>query len=290
MGIITINANPLFNFNHVRSLSDVKYYVAPCIFKKDLPWKTVVTTLSTCFNKQESNEKDAAGFNLNILQALTRQQINSAILDKLKNKPNRTMSIESKRNEFLDRIMPKDDKTSISLRRKQYLLNCTALFLDYDNDSSSNKHKYPLEVTSILDELGISYVAYSSFSSTPYRPKYRVVIPYSRPVNLVTHTVIFEFFVYILNRDYTDITDYRLDITSELPIRFFYIPNNKIGCQKAPENTIHTNSAWFKAIDNSMFLDVDMLLKYVKINRQTTNTLKGMYQIKHLIKKDKANA
>jgi hypothetical protein len=68
-------------------------------------------------------------------------------------------------------------------------------------------------------------------------------------------TEVFEFLLFIINSDYSDVRKHKIDITSDQFWRFFYVPNNSPEKVCATDNSVWTNSAWFRFITSGSFLD-----------------------------------
>jgi hypothetical protein len=85
----------------------------------------------------------------------------------------------------------------------------TAFICDFDNGVTNR---------AVIDEKlrGTAYLAYTSYSHTPVKPKLRVVIPYSKPITTQQHKAAFRYFDELFEGD--------LDPHCENPVQIYYTP------------------------------------------------------------------
>jgi hypothetical protein len=280
-----------FQLNVCPSLANTKTTVASMVCKKGLSWGRIASYLynrymAPCKKDSENLDiKDTFGFNINHFNFLKKCDI-IKILTETANGLTNSLEVKenSEKTKFINKFklskidtLPKreaiveaiykntntqDYNSGASLRRKENLdkEGIRSLYLDFDNDKPP--YCMPTRIVRLLNELDVNYVAYSSFSSTPEKPKFRVLIPYSVPTNKWWHEKVSEFILLILDSTrYEDIKNYRIDLTCLQPIRFFYTPNVPSGFIKTTDNAPHDDAPWFCNHITGKFLDPNKVLK-----------------------------
>lgn len=306
-----------FQINLCASLSNTKTSLAYMRCKNGLTWDRIINSLRKNFinpcKKDEAGEdiKDTFGINFNHFKYLKPDEINKILLEDLQKleitatkkdiTPDhknivlfklKKINSDDKRSKIIKSIYHNiniDDKNyGVSLRRKKYLGRShdeviRTLFLDYDNDQSP--YTSPVKVASILKGLDINFLMYSSFSSTTQKPKFRVVIPYSRAADKEEHECIAELLLYFLTDEfYSDIKHFRIDITSLQPIRFFYVPNvPSITLKKFDDGEAHTDGAFFLNHNIGVFLDPDKTCKWRALCMMDGDKILGSKTIKDIV-------
>jgi hypothetical protein len=160
----------------------------------------------------------------------------------------------------------------ISIRRNRFLLSVNAIFLDFDN--ASMPYIQFSDVSTLFKRLHITHLGYSSYSCSIDKPKYRVIIPYSRPVDSDIHYTAASLILHML-RGIEDehFRHGQLDLSCIEPLRFFYTPKSR------PDY-----SAWVHSYAGS-FLSPEKTLLTIKLGQLKGLTIRPYSYLKKLVVK-----
>jgi len=274
-----------YQLNVTKSLSNTKFVLSTGQSLKKVSWTRISDFLKKCYlnpcklDSEGKELKDAAGVNFSQFKFLTKGDLNRLLeakciefndelyskidknfkptvssykYDHIKTFPQRQKIIE---NAF-QWTTPENPNKGVIVRRKKFLTKTPyrVLFLDYDN--STPPYRLPCSVLDILDKYNFTYISYSTFSSSVLKPRFRVIIPYNDFYSKKYQTVSSELIFYLLNPDYKDYFEKRLDLTCLHDFRFFYVPNIPSGMEKTTDNLPHDDKHFFVSKQSGQFLDV----------------------------------
>jgi hypothetical protein len=110
-------------------------------------------------------------------------------------------------------------------------------------------------------DLGCDFIAYSTYSTSPVIPKFRVIVPLSEYMEAKHISKVITILLSILDSTYAGIIGGSIDITSFQPIRYFYLPASK-GEYQVAEITgnlpkVDYNKSWLVYRHRDFGIDVD---------------------------------
>ena len=241
-----------FSISMVPSLT-LKDVIAIIQITNSLSWQQIIFLHKKLFDSQKSDKKDGMAYSLNSFKAINKASfIQAYVIAVIKNikKVRKNILLKEVLSEAEKRWDSYNEKP-ISLRRKAYLGAIQGLFLDFDN--SCQPYVQPQLILNTLKKYNISFLSYSSFSSTVEQPKFRVLIPYNHSIpadESIIHETIASYFLYMFGgEDYKFLRGSQIDQTSIEPLRHFYFPKNH------PDN----KSAWFDYHEGH-FLSIEKVL------------------------------
>ena len=283
-----------YRLNLTSSLANTKSLLQVGVYHM-MEWHEICHSFNE-WNRTFSNKKEAYGFSLGDFKTYNRDQWRvklyeyflkaEANLSKLTTERNtkqdrallykyNKVSDENKRLTLLNELFPQGTWITGFHRVAADCVTKHAVILDIDNTAlKGDPRTVPYLPAMIqIDEIknilkGYNYILYTSYSHTPTKPKFRVIIPTDKPYNKRESHIIREWFLNNISvRGKMDYFFNLIDITAfEMP-RFFYVPVHHVS-NREPGCTYYCSEF------GSNFLSVDKMLLQTKINQHTYTTWK----------------
>jgi hypothetical protein len=246
------------HINMVTSLDSLKETIATARMLK-IPYDKLFGVFRK-YSVQNSNakSKDTYAYNLTQNRPCTKEAYMAELYKKYLAKPSQSWSIntDKKRTELADKNFSSTGAGDITFRRKQSIKACGAVIFDFDNADDS-RIIAPAEVLTKLNAQAFDYIAYSTYSSKPLRPKFRVIIPMNEYVKPIHYEKVCALLTYIIDPGYTGCLYGGIDTTCFQPFRFFYLPTSP-GVYVATDGEIpDTSGSWIVTKKSYRCVDVE---------------------------------
>lgn len=271
-----------FCLSLTKSLSKVKYPIALAVTRRGIPWGKCAEFLHKMYLKNLLRTKDCFGYSLASMSPIAESDIVSELTKKWKPKFGTLDKYLSKNIKEYQKE-PTAENSYRTIRRLKSYEGSQALIVEFDNVVLPKAQ--PEAVVGFFDSIGVSYAAYSTWSSTPENRKYRVVVPFTGLLDRNQYATCCEVVVFLLDQSYGIVKDRNLDLSCLRPIQFFYPPNNSTN-KVDDDNAIHQDRPWFRSKDNGLGLDLDKIYGICRYLHKNKIHLNSLTELNRLAKKE----